>query len=357
MAGVVATYAYNTASSQLLLGVSNLSQLNDSQKTATASGVKSTTYAGLGSSRSQAISLQPAITQIGAWTGNITTAQNTLSTTQTAVQQISSIANDLNDTLATLQSNVSAGGVATAVSTAKNALNSLGSLLNTKQGSTYVFSGQDLQTAPVSDNGNLVNSTLASNIQSIVASTGSTSAQDVLSSTLQASADTTAGDPFSASLSTDPETASGQSVKAIVSQGAPVAIGVVATQGGAATDVSTGSPIRDLMRNLMVVASLGSVSAGSDSFNAIVKGLQQTNTSVVTGLSDMAGQMGVTQNSLTVQSSALGQMNSMLTDQLGKAKDVDLAQLSVQMTDTQNQLEASYSIISKMKGMTLASYL
>ncbi|QEH95789.1 flagellin [Gluconobacter thailandicus] len=355
MTGTVASFGYGGVSLQQTLNLTSLSQKKDSLQTQASTGVRSDSYAGLGTARTQALALQPAITQVTAWSSNITTVQNRLTTTQSVLSQISTIAGDLNETLSTLAGSVSSSTIGTAAQQAKTALTSLGNLLNTQQGDSYIFSGLQSSEAPVS--GDPGNSDLASSIADAVKQMGTDGASSVLSSTLTLAGTTSDNQPFSAALSTDPATASAQNLQIVTGKNETATAGIVATQGGASSEGSTGSPIRDLMRNLMVVASLGSADPGDADYTQLIQGLQDTNTAAIDGLSDMSGALGVQQNTLTSQSAMLEQMKSALTTQLGTTKNADLAQVSVQLNDTSNQLQASYSIIADMKGMTLASYL
>ena len=353
MTGTISSFGFGGISSQLLLGVQNLSQAKDALQLQASTGVLASSYADLGSSRTQALALQPAITQVSAWKSNVTNAQTTLTTTQSALSQISTIAQDLTSSLSTLGSTLSYSTVTTAASAAQSALTSLGNLLNTRQGDSYVFAGQQNTTAPVSTD--LGTSDLATQIAKTVSQLGSTNAADVLSTTENLAANTSVGQPFSATLSTAPDQAQQQNTRVVVGQSETVSVGMVATQG--ATSTSTTSPIRDLMRNLMVVASLGSSSTSTTDYSSLISGLQSSMDTVTSGLGTMSGLLGVQQNSLTNQTAMLTQMSSALTTQLGQVKDADLAQVSTQVTDTNNQLQASYSLIADMKGMTLASYL
>ncbi|MEJ5142585.1 flagellin [Gluconobacter albidus] len=353
MTGTISSFGFGGISSQLLLGVQNLSQAKDSLQLQATTGVMASSYADLGSSRTQALALQPAITQVAAWNSNVTNAQTTLTTTQSSLSQISTIAQDLTSSLSTLGSTLSYSTVTTAASAAQSALASLGNLLNTRQGDSYVFAGQQNTTAPVSTD--LGTSDLATQIAQAVSQLGSDGAQSVLDTTENLASNTAAGQPFSATLSTSPDQAQQQNTRVVVGQSETVSVGMVATQG--ATSTSTTSPIRDLMRNLMVVASLGSSSTSTTDYASLISGLQSSMNTVTSGLGTMSGLLGVQQNSLTNQTAMLTQMSSALTTQLGQVKDADLAQVSTQVTDTNNQLQASYSLIADMKGMTLASYL
>lgn len=354
MTSVTAAFGYNGISATMTRAVSTLTARQNQLQEETATGIVSDTYAGLGTSRTTAIGLQPAITRIDGWSSNVTAAQSTLTTTQTALSGIQDIASTLSTALTTLAGNPTADDVSAAVTSAKNALNSLGSLLNTQSGSSYVFAGRQSETAPVTD-ASLATSDLATQIGQIVSS--SSSAADILSRTLSAAGNTPEGSPFSAALSTDGLSAAALNNSVDVGQSLRLTTGITATQGTSASSTSTGSPIRDLMRNLMVVASLGSVTEGSDSYNSLVSGLISSNSDVTSTLTDMSAGLGVMQNQLTTQSSMLSSMSSALTTQLGNAKNADLASVSTALTQTQTQLQASYTVISDMKGMTLADYI
>ncbi|KXV65769.1 flagellar biosynthesis protein FlgL, partial [Gluconobacter japonicus] len=82
MTGTVTSFGYGGVSFQQTLNLTSLSQKKDGLQAQASTGVLSDSYAGLGNSRAQALALQPAITQISAWSGNITTVQNRLTTTQ-----------------------------------------------------------------------------------------------------------------------------------------------------------------------------------------------------------------------------------------------------------------------------------
>lgn len=133
---------------------------------------------------------------------------------------------------------------------------------------------------------------------------------------------------------------------------------MVATEGTTPADsTTTGSAIRDLMRNLMIVASLGSADTSSSNFSDLVTKLKASTASVGISLATEEGSIGLTQSSLTTQSTNLSTMSTMLVSQLSNIKDVDIAAVSVQTGNIQDQLLASYTLISDLKGMTLASYI
>ncbi len=324
----------------------------------TASGVVSDSYAGLGSSRYQALSLQPQLTAISGWQQNISTSQNNLSVAQTALSQIGNIASTLQTNLITLQSDHSASTVSAIATQARQALTTLAALANTQSGNTYVFAGTQQDTPPLSDPGDILQSTTVTSIAASVASLGTVGANAVEGATLAAASDNGAGRSlFSAALSTDPTTASAQAQSTIVGSDNRLTVGFVLTGGTAATSSSTGSPIRDLIRQLAVVASLPSADSNSAAFSSLVNtmvGSVQATGAAITGTQAALGQ---TQNDLATQSGSLSTLSDALTRQLGSLKDDDPATLATQLSDIRNQLTASYSLIADMKGLSLASYI
>ncbi|GAN53796.1 flagellin [Tanticharoenia sakaeratensis] len=357
MSGSISQYGNSGMSALMRQAVSVLSTQEQSLQLQTSTGVASDSYAGLGDTRTQALSLQPAITQVSAWSANVTSAQGQLSVTQTALGEIGSIASSLSTTLTSLSGTPTQSTVQTAATQAAQDLQTLGSLLDTKSGSTYVFAGAQSQTAPVGAGTDLATGSLATAISSTVGQLGTLGADGVLDQTLDLAGSTTANDPFSAGLSVSPQDASKLAATPALGQNQTMSIGVVATQGSAASSTSTGSPIRDLMRNLMVVASLGQTTAGSSSYNDLISGLTTSTSSVSSNITAMSASVGVTQNSLTTHASMLSQMTTSLTTQLGTSKDADLATVSTQLSSIQDDLQASYSVIADMKGMTLADYI
>ncbi|BCK75351.1 flagellar hook-associated protein FlgL [Acetobacter aceti NRIC 0242] len=350
-----------------------VSTLTDKQTALVAqatTGVTSDTYAGLGDQRGQALSLQPQITAISTWQTSVSGAQTNLSVTQSALTQISSLNTTLQTDLLSLNGTYGQETLATVVESAKTALSELGDYLNTKGSNGYVFAGTDVNNAPVPDASNLATSTLATVTSDAVSQLDTLGASSVFQTATSYAAsggtytttdNTTVGlSVFSSALSTDPSSAEGLETKAVVGQGAVVNVGMVATEGTTPTSsqtTTTGSPIRDLMRNLMIVASLGNADTSSSNFSDLVDQLKASTSTVGTELSNQVSSLALTQNSLTAQSTNLSTMSTMLTSQLSDIKDVDIAAVSVQTGNVQDQLLASYTLISDLKGMTLADYI
>ncbi len=323
-----------------------------------SSNVLSDSYAGLGDQRYQALDLQPQITAVAAWQQNVTSAQNTLSISQTAMSSITGIATALQTSLTSLQGDQSATNVSAAAAEARASLNELGSLLNTKDGSQYVFGGNASDTAPVTDPSNITSSPFFQTISASVASVATTGAASVEAATVAAASDNTATQSvFSPAFSVDGPAATSLVHSVAVGDQDQVAVGFVATEGTTPTATSTGSPIRDLMRALAVVGSLDQADAASTGFSTLVSDTATQVGSINSSLNDTVADLGQTQTQLTGQSDMLESVSGALTSQLTTVKGSDPATLSTEITATQNQLTASYTLIADMKGMSLAAYL
>ncbi len=342
----------------LTSAVDQLNAQNAALQGELSSGVLSNSYAGLGDQRYQALNLQPQITAVGAWQQNVTSAQTTLSVTQTAMSSITAIATALQTSLTSLQGNQSATAISAAAIEARSSLNELGSLLNTKDGSQYVFGGNASGTAPVADPSNITSSAFFQTISASVASVGTTSAAAVEAATVAAASDNTAAQSlFSSALSVGASVATRLAHTVTVGEQDHVAVGFVATEGTTPTATSTGSSIRDLMRALAVVGSLDQADATSTGFSTLVSDTATQVGSINSSLTDTVAHLGQTQDQLTSQSSMLDSVSDALTSQLGAVKNSDAATLSTEINATQNQLTASYTLIADMKGMSLAAYL
>lgn len=346
--------------SMLLLtqSVDRLTAQNASLQGQLTSGVVSDSYAGLGDQRTVALSLQPQITKVGAWQGNITSAQNTLSVTQTVMSRIATITSNLQTSLIGLQGNTTAINVSLAASQARQSLTELASLLNTQSGSQYVFGGNASDTAPVPDPSSVTSSSFFQTIAASVAGVATNGAAATETASVAAASDNSPGQSvFSSALSVDATTAAATGHSVTVGDQQHVTVGFVATQGGAASATSTGSSIRDLMRGLAVVGSLDQANASSSGFSNLVADTGSQMQAVSSSLNLTVASLGQTQAQMASQGNSLGQLGDALTKQLGLVKYSDPAALSVQLTMTQNQLQASYSLIADMKGMSLAAYL
>ena len=341
----------------LMRTIDTLNAQSDALALQTTTGVLSGSYAGLADGANAAIGLEPQITATKAWQTNLTQTQTKLSVTQTALSGISGIATSLQNSLVVLQTNPTASTIAVASQTARQQLTQLTSLLNTYSGDSYVFAGTASDQPPVSSS-DLATSSMVSSIMSAVAQVGTAGAAATENATLaSASNNGGAGTVFSAQLSVPPAAAATLVPQVQIGQGSPFATGMVATQGGAPSAQSTGSPIRDLIRALATLAGLSGADSSSAGFKSLLSDTSSHVQNVVQGLAGLAAGVGTLQDTATIQSNTLTDVNSALQSQLEAAKGSDVATTHTQQLAVQNQLTASYTLIADMKALNLAQYI
>jgi len=343
---------------QLLAGSSAVRQQLDTLTQQASNGLIANTYAGLGDGTSVALNLQPQIAAVQTQQRNIDAATSRLGVTQTAMTQLQSIAStflaDLNNLPGTAGSEV-----ASIAANAQSALTQVANLLDTRDGNTYVFAGQDTQNPPVPNPDGILSSGFATQIATAVAGLTTNGATATAASTLAVAGSNAAGiSPFSTYLSQPaaslqvPFIQAGQ--REIVQTGILASANTAVVSAGTST---TGSYMRDLMRALATIGSLTPAQQNDPNFSALVQDTRSSLTGAVSAMADDAGVLGDTQSRLTGIQTGLGDTQTALTTQVGNAENVDMAATLSKLTQTQTQLQSSYQLIAGLSGLTLAKYL
>ena len=315
-----------------------------------ATGYIAPTLGGLGGTAArQVLDLRPQIAHQTQYQANISAAQGQMSVTQTALSGISSIASQFYGDLPNL-TDLNPAEVDSVASQAKQALAQVASLLDTKDGDTYVFAGQTPDTAPIPNPDAIASSTFATSIASAVAGLATNGAAATTAATLAAASGTS---PFDPSLSSAVPTVQ-VGADDYVQTGLLANANTLATSSGSST---TGSYTRDVLRSLATLASLSSSQVNAPGFSGLISDTQQSLSGAISALDTEAGSFGAIQSSLSTQSTEIGDVHDALTTQLSNATEVDMASTLTSLTQTQTQLQASYQVIAAAKNMTLANYL
>ena len=320
-----------------------------------STGLVSSDYAGLGTSAGAALDLSDQLALNTASQTNATQAATTSQVAQTALGQIQTLASSFANQLLS-PSSTTATGLPTLATTAASTLQQVANLLNTKVGDVYVFAGQDSTTPPIPDPDNISQSAFYSAIQTAVASLDSNGAATVQSQVLSA-AGPGATSPFSATLE-----ASNAPAVADLGGGQTVQTSVLADQNSNAVSTgtgstSTGSYTRDILLSLATVASLGNASASDPEVQTLLTNTQTTLSNADVALNTDIGALGTRQQTITQAQTDLTSTATALTTQLGSLQSADTATVATQLSNAENQLQASYKIISELQSLSLAKYL
>ena len=302
-----------------------------------STGLVSTTYAGLGSGALTSLNLRPQMTQNDAISDGITAATSQMGVTQTVMTQISSLAQGVLSKLSAAGgSGTGATGLDDIAAQARDAFSSVVSLLNTQDGDTYIFSGQDSANPPVP----------AGSTTSFVA--GVTSAVEGLG-TPGTSLQATEAGSLDASTSGVFSTAAGQSTVQTVQTGQGTAVPY---------GVSAGAPyMQQILQSLATIGALSSSQTGAAGYATFVQDAGKQLGVASTALTADQGVLGERQDELTAVQTTMASTKISLTTQLSGVEDADVAALATTQSLLQTQLQTSYKLISNMQNLSLVQYL
>ena len=317
-----------------------------------SSGDVATSYAGLGAGASVSLNLNPALGHLQTWQNNIAAATGNMQVTQTAMTQIQQIASDLLSQLNGLQG-ADGSEIDTIAASARDDLSQVANLLDSTNGTTYVFAGTDSANPPVPDPDSITSSGFFTQIAAAVANLGTAGASATSAAVLAIGSSNAAGTtPFSATIGSIPLIQTGD--------GQMQPIGLLANANATVTSTgtsTTGSYMRDLMCALATVGSLSSSQQNDPGLTDFVQDTRTGLTGAISAMAEDTGVLGNQQTTLTTESTTLQQTSTALTTQLSSVQDADMAQTLSNITLVQNQLQASYQLISNMSALSLAKYL
>ena len=307
---------------QLLGGVTDVRGQLEVASQQVSTGKIAQSYGGLGSGARVSLDLRPEIAHHAAWQKNIDLATGRLTAVQTALSGIREIASDF---LAktNILNGLSSSDADTVAAAAKQGIERVAQLINTRVGDVYVFAGEDSGTPPIPNTDHTVLTTAL-----------------LASDTAQA--------PFSTTLGTTP-------ARIEVGAGERLTVGLIANKNTLATSSAptTGSYLRDILRSL---ATLTTVTNGP-ALTATAADVRTRLNGALGTLNQEAGALGNVQSSLPVRKEQSVQTVTALQAQVSDAEDVDLAVALSRVTSLQTQLQASYQIIAGIKNLTLSKFL
>ncbi len=337
---------------QAIYGSSQVKARLDTLTAQAGSGYVSDSYAGLGAAAQTPLSLKPQIAGLTAQQGAIDSVTGRLSVTQTVLTQINSIATSLRSKLASLN-DVTPSQIDSVSQDAASGLQQVAALLNTADGSVYVFAGTDSANPPVPAAASILTSPFYQQIGLAVSGLATNGAAATTAATLAvASSDAAGVTPFAGPPGEAPTVQLGTA--------APVQVGVLANantlvvSGGSST---TGSYIRDILRSLATVAHLSSSQASAPGFSALVQDTGASLSGAITALGTEQGALGDTQAALQSQKTEAADTSTALTSQVSSAEDVDMAKTLSDLSQVQTQLSASYKLIGEMSSLSLVTFL
>jgi flagellar hook-associated protein 3 FlgL len=318
------------------------------------------TYAQLGNASSASLSLRPSLARLETYQANIDAAAGRMELTQSTLKQISDIASRFRAQTINLNG-LSQSEVDTIAGSARDALKQVSGLLNSRDGSVYIFAGQDGATAPVPSGDNINTSGFAAAIGSALAGLATAGGPATIAATLAIATSNVAGiSAFSTSLSQTASALAGQRTSVRAGDSVSVPTGILASinadvgSSGAAT---TGSYMRDILRGLATLGALSGSQVTAAGFGDVVADIRTSLADAGSALASDAGVLGDRQAGLATTKATLANMATALLGQISDAEDVDMAKTLSRLSAVQFQLQASYQLIASLQNMSLIKYL
>jgi flagellar hook-associated protein 3 FlgL len=323
-----------------------------------STGLVSQTYAGLGAGAAQTVlSVAPQVASANAQIAAINATTGPMTVQQNALTAISSITTGIVSQLSGLGT-LDSSGAAGVIAATQAALVQVATLLDTQDGGTYVFGGQDSGEPPVPNPDTIAGSGFYTQIQAAVAGLAGNGAAATTAAVLGVAGSNAAGTtPFAAGLA-----AAAGLPTLTLGNGQQVTTGIAANSNGFVTTpgagaTSTGSYMRDILAGLASIASLTPAQIGGAGFQSFLQTTETSMRNANDSLNQDAGVLGNTQAALATQATGLGATVTALTNQVSNADTVDAAATISQISSVQTALQSSYQLIATMKTLNLASYL
>jgi len=149
----------NYASSLLGQSVHNITNQLSNLSTQLSTGVKSTNYAGMGTSEGFAIAARSQLANISAFGDTMTNVNTIISAANTALQSLSDTAGQVQSNAAASPQNLTSTGQTIGQQNAQSELSSIVGILNTQVGDRYIFSGNAISTPAVASADDILNGT------------------------------------------------------------------------------------------------------------------------------------------------------------------------------------------------------
>ena len=147
----------NYGASVLGQSVQNLNNQLTNLSTQLSTGVKSTTYAGMGVNEGFAIAARAQLANITAFGTTMTNVNTIISAANTALQTLSSIGSQVESGASSGSLDLDSNGLTVAQESAASELSAIVGVLNTQVGDRYIFSGSAINTPAVASADTIMN--------------------------------------------------------------------------------------------------------------------------------------------------------------------------------------------------------
>lgn len=236
---------------------------------------------------------------------------------------------------------------------ASTALNSLVATLNTTANGEYVFAGINTDVKPIADYPGTPPGAAKTAVDNAFQTTFGVLPSDPAAAAITPAALGAFIDNQFASLF-DPANFAGTFSAA---SDTPVQSAISASQT-VDTSVSANAPaIRKLFQVYTLVSELSTGKLSSDAYAVVVDKATKAASQTVPALADVQSALGVSQAEITTTGKRIALQQDILTKSLGSLQDVDPYETNTRINALTTQIEAAYSLTSRLQQLSLLKYL
>lgn len=259
--------------------------------------------------------------------------------------------------------------VGTVMASASSALQSMTGSLNTSVSGQYLFAGAQTDLLPMKDGTGSVTSAFNDFLQAVTNNAQATdpSAPAVTAATVSADdlksyfsdagyTDTTTSPPKILKFS-DSFTDASWSTNWSSASDVPVQVRISKNETIDGSLSANDAAFRKVAAAYSMLSSLGIDSMGDAARSVVANQAYSTLTSGLDGITALRAEVGVRQNRIDLANTALTQQKDIVTAAIDRLEGVDPAEASLNVTQLETQLEASYTVTGRLQGLSILDYL
>ncbi|NTG49652.1 flagellar hook-associated family protein [Agrobacterium rhizogenes] len=321
-------------------------EMTDASTEATT-GVYADIGVSLGSGTASSVNLTRDVTRIDSILSSNSVVNQRMTSSQTALSDMSSQAQKFMDQLVALRGNSDDSSIQLTRQTATATMSSFVADANTMVNGEYLFAGTNTDVQPMTDNSTAATTAIQSALSDYATAQG-VAISDLTGDQMKDFI-TNVAEPLVTSDSSwsDWSSASDQNMSSRISNSEVIESSTNANATG----------MRYLALSTTVANALMGQGLSQDALNAVTDQATSYARQAIDGLNNQASQLGLSQARLTDANTSLNAQKTIINTNISDLTGVDAYEASTKVNSLQTQLETAYTIVSKIQQLSLVNYL
>ncbi|KEA05274.1 flagellar hook-associated family protein [Agrobacterium rhizogenes] len=321
-------------------------EMTDASTEATT-GVYADIGVSLGSGTASSVNLTRDVTRIDSILSSNSVVNQRMTSSQTALSDMSSQAQKFMDQLVALRGNSDDSSIQLTQQTATATMSSFVADANTMVNGEYLFAGTNTDVQPMTDNSTAATTAIQSALSDYATAQG-VAISDLTGDQMKDFI-TNVAEPLVTSDSSwsDWSSASDQNMSSRISNSEVIESSTNANATG----------MRYLALSTTVANALMGQGLSQDALNAVTDQATSYARQAIDGLNNQASQLGLSQARLTDANTSLNAQKTIINTNISDLTGVDAYEASTKVNSLQTQLETAYTIVSKIQQLSLVNYL